>query len=167
MPEPKSPPPRYRERVQALRPFSASETGCTSRNAERDPPWIDRVQFHVPIIGIRRTTGDLYAYLTDRKGIGPFQFGRTPARLHTIEFQGSQWLSAAKLAFWPVSTGTTGARSRANAQVHPDRGQANITLNPTRLFAHMAPEVVAGAVPAYDLVPPHRKLRVRRKADHT
>ncbi|MCJ2084735.1 hypothetical protein MKK88_01835 [Methylobacterium sp. E-005] len=34
------------------------------------------------------------------------------------------------------------------AQVHPYKGQADITLNPTRLFAHMAPEVVAGAVPA-------------------
>src|SRR6478735_3829943 len=36
----------------------------------------------------------------------------------------------------------------------PLPGHAEITLNPTRLFAHMAPEVVANAVPAlhsYDL----------------
>ena len=141
-------PSRYRERIQTLRSFSASETGCTGGNAERDPLWIDRAHFHVPNIGIRRTAGDLYAYLMERKGIGPFQFGRTPARLHTIEFRGSQWLFSAKLAFWPIPSGATGAGSRARAQVHPYKGQADITLNPTRLFAHMAPEVVAGAAPA-------------------
>lgn len=148
------PPPRYRERVQALRPFSASATGCTAQNAERDPLWIDRVHFHVPVIGIRHTAGNLYAYLKERKGIGLFQFGRTPARLHTIEFQGSQWLFSAKLSFWPVSATSAGAKGRAQDQIHPYRGHADITLNPTRLFAHMASEVVAGAVPAmhdYDL----------------
>ena len=145
---PSSPPPRYRERVQALRPFSASATGCTAQNAERDPLWIDRVHFHVPVIGIRHTVGNLYAYLKERKGVGPFQFGLTRAGLHTIEFQGAQWLFNAKLSFWRDKRGATQTGGRAWDQTHPYRGQAEITLNPTRLFAHMAPEVVRGAVPA-------------------
>ncbi|MDP4024956.1 hypothetical protein Q8W71_20210 [Methylobacterium sp. NEAU 140] len=148
MPEPTSPIQRYRERVQSLRTFSASATGFTAQNAERDPFWIDRVRFHVPVIGIRRTTGDLYTYLKERKGVGPFQFGQTPAGLNMIEFKGSQWLFSTTLSFWRTRSRPTGVRRRAQEHTHPYIGRADITLNPTRLFAHMAPEVVAGAVPA-------------------
>ncbi|TXN79215.1 hypothetical protein [Methylobacterium sp. WL8] len=148
MREPSSPPVRHRQRVQTLRPFSASETGFTGQNAERDPLWIDRLNFHVPVIGIRHTAGDLYGYLKERKSVGPFQFERTPAGLHAIEFKGAQWLFNAKLSFWRIRTGSPGARTRASDQAHPFRGHADITLNPTRLYAHMGVEAAAEPIPA-------------------
>ncbi len=112
------------------------------------PLWIDRVHFHVPKIGIRQSIGNLYAYFQERKEVGQFRYGMTPAGLHTIKFQPSKWLFQAKLSFWPVRTEADSIGQRAQAVTYPYRGHAEITLNPTRLFAQIAPEVVAGIVPA-------------------
>ncbi len=86
--------------------------------------------------------------LQERKEVGQFRYGMTPAGLHTIKFQPSKWLFQAKLSFWPVRTEADSIGQRAQAVTYPYRGHAEITLNPTRLFAQIAPEVVAGIVPA-------------------
>ena len=147
MRKPSKTPLRYRERVTGLRTFSPSETGFTSQNAQLDPLWIDRVRFDVPNIAIRRTVGDLYGYLQDRKDVVSFRFGLTPTGLHTITFQPKDWLFSAKLSFWRVRPETDETKQRAPHRLHAYRGNAEIILNPTRLFAHLAAEVTARRVP--------------------
>ncbi|MCJ2143202.1 hypothetical protein [Methylobacterium sp. E-066] len=105
------------------------------------------MRLDVPTIAIRRTVGDLYEYLQDRKEIGSFRFGLTPTGMHTITFQPKEWLFSAKLSFWRVRPETDGTKQRGPHRLHAYRGNAEVILNPTRLFAHLAAEVSAGRVP--------------------
>lgn len=139
-------PLRHRERVTDLRTITPSETGFTSQNAQLDPLWIDRVRFDVPNIAIRCMVGDLYEYLQERKDIGSFRFGLTPTGLHTITFQPKEWLFSAKLSFWRVRPETDCTKQRAPHRIYDYCGNAEIILNRTRLFAHLAAEAPAGSV---------------------
>lgn len=140
--------PRFRERVSALRFF---ETGCIS-DAERDLPWVDRARFTLNGIGLRWGSGDPYSYLRERQEIGRFRHERQPGGVHVLSFKPNRWLFQAKLKLWPIRgrQNTRGLFSPAYT------GRADITINPTRFFAHLAPENGGGSVPAFrgdDLIP--------------